>query len=89
MTRSEIDRHRNVVLLGSGTADRLFENLDPIDRRIKIQGIPFRVVGVSRPKGSTFGRSNEFQNIHLKISPLKKKKGEKKKWVFRRHGGGM
>ena len=59
MTRSEVDRHRNVVVLGSGTADRLFENLDPIDRRIKIQGVPFRVVGVSRPKGSTFGRSQD------------------------------
>lgn len=66
MTGSEVDRKRNVVVLGWETADRLFEELDPIDRRIKIQGVPFRVVGVSRPKGSTFGRSqDEFAVIPL------------------------
>ena len=46
--------------------DRLCAELDPIDRRIKIQGVPFRVVGVSRALGSTFGMSqDEFAIIPL------------------------
>ena len=59
MTPSEVQRRRNVTVLGAETAERLFETLDPIDREIRIQGVPFRVVGVSRPVGSTFGISQD------------------------------
>ena len=66
MTPSEVRRRRNVTVLGAETAERLFETLDPIDREIRIQGVPFRVVGVSRPIGSTFGVSqDEFAIIPL------------------------
>ena len=66
MTETEVSRKRNVAVLGYDTADRLFGELDPIERRIKIQGIPFRVVGVSRARGSTFGQSqDEFAIIPL------------------------
>ena len=66
MTPSEVRRKRNVAVLGWETADRLFEGLDPIDRRVKIHGVPFRVVGVSRPRGSTFGQSlDEFAVVPL------------------------
>ena len=66
MTETEVSRKRNVAVLGYETADRLFSELDPIDRRIKIQGVSFRVVGVSRALGSTFGVSqDEFAIIPL------------------------
>ncbi len=66
MTPTEVQRRRNVTVLGAETAERLFETLDPIDREIRIQGVPFRVVGVSRPVGSTFGVSqDEFAIIPL------------------------
>lgn len=62
----EIDRSRPVVLLGWGTADRLFGEADPIDKMVKIAGVHFRVVGVSEQKGSTFGQSqDEFAIIPL------------------------
>jgi putative ABC transport system permease protein len=63
---SEVDRNRNVVLLGWGTADRLFGPLNPIDRTIKIEGIHFRVIGVNEKKGAVFGQSqDEFAVIPL------------------------
>ena len=66
MTPAEVRRKRNVAVLGWDTADRLFEGIDPIDRRVKIRGVPFRVVGVSRPQGSTFGQSlDEFAVVPL------------------------
>ena len=66
MTPSEVRRKRNVAVLGWDTADRLFGALDPIGRRVKIRGVPFRVVGVSRPQGSTFGQSqDEFAVVPL------------------------
>ncbi len=66
MTPTEVQRRRNVTVLGAEAADRLFETLDPIDREVRIQGVPFRVVGVSRAVGSTFGVSqDEFAIIPL------------------------
>jgi putative ABC transport system permease protein len=66
MTPTEVRRKRNVAVLGWDTADRLFGSLDPIDRQVKIRGVPFRVVGVSRPQGSTFGQSqDEFAVVPL------------------------
>ena len=63
---SEIDRNRNVVLLGWGTADRLFGQRNPIDQIIKLEGIHFRVVGVNEKKGAIFGQSqDEFAVIPL------------------------
>ena len=66
MTPTEVRRKRNVAVLGWDTADRLFGSLDPIDRQVRIRGVPFRVVGVSRPQGSTFGQSqDEFAIVPL------------------------
>jgi putative ABC transport system permease protein len=65
-TPSEVTRRRNVALLGWATADRLFGTTDPVDRTIKVQGVHFRVVGVSESKGSMFGQSqDEFVVIPL------------------------
>jgi putative ABC transport system permease protein len=66
VTPSEVTRRRNVVLLGWGTADRLFGRNNPLDQVIKIDGVHFRVVGVNEKKGSVFGQSqDEFAVIPL------------------------
>ena len=68
ITPSEVDRKRGVTVLGWATADRLFGQVDPLDRLVKIQGVHFRVVGVSERKGSVFGRSqDEFAIIPLGV----------------------
>ena len=59
INRTEVDRNRGVALLGAETADRLFDRLDPMDRRIKVQGVNFRVVGVSEPTLAAFGQSQD------------------------------
>jgi len=65
-TSTEVDRNRPVAVLGWDTADRLFGQIDPLERTIKVQGVHFRVVGVSEPTGSTFGQSqDEFVIIPL------------------------
>jgi putative ABC transport system permease protein len=59
MRPTEVERNRGVAILGADTAERLFAQLDPVDRTIKIQGVNFRVVGVSAPTPSTFGVSQD------------------------------
>jgi putative ABC transport system permease protein len=58
-TPSEVRRKHKVVVLGSEAAERLFETTNPLDRQVKIQGVNFRVIGVSQPKGSMFGQSQD------------------------------
>jgi putative ABC transport system permease protein len=57
MTPTEVARNRPVVLLGWDVADQIFGDINPLDKVIKIEGVHFRVVGVSTRKGAVFGAS--------------------------------
>ena len=57
MSAIEVERNHPVVLLGWGVADQLFGEVSPLDHTILIQGVHFRVVGVSERKGGMFGSS--------------------------------
>ena len=59
MSQVEVDRGQQVAMLGWGLADRLFGEINPLDKTIKIAGINFRVVGISEQKGSFFGNSQD------------------------------
>jgi putative ABC transport system permease protein len=59
MSTIEVERGQLVTILGYSLADRLFGEIEPIDKTIKIAGIGFRVVGVSEKKGSFFGDSQD------------------------------
>jgi len=67
MSPTEVDTARPVVVLGWRTADRLFgTDFDPLDKTIQIEGIHFRVVGVSAKRGTLLGQSqDEFAVIPL------------------------
>ena len=49
--KSDLDAMTRVAVLGSMTAEDLFQGGDPIGQIIKIQRAPFRVVGVLEEKG--------------------------------------
>jgi putative ABC transport system permease protein len=67
MAPTEVETSRPVVVLGWGTADRLFGvNVDPLEKIIQIEGVHFRVVGVSAKRGTLLGQSqDEFAVIPL------------------------
>jgi putative ABC transport system permease protein len=57
MSAVEVDRSRPVTILGTDTATRLFGDGNPLDQTIQIEGVHFRVVGVSKKKGGFLGMS--------------------------------
>ena len=60
MSVTEVEVERPVVVLGWQTADRLFgEEIAPLDKIIQIEGVHFRVVGVSAKRGSLLGQSQD------------------------------
>ena len=59
MSAVEVDRAQPVTLVGYEIADRLFGKTNPIGKSIRVAGISFRVVGVSKKKGGFFGQSQD------------------------------
>jgi putative ABC transport system permease protein len=56
---NEIDvrQRRNVVVVGADVAKKLFEEVDPVGREVRIHGELFTIVGVVAPKGRVLGQS--------------------------------
>lgn len=55
----ENELRTKVVVLGSDTAETLFENQNPIDQSIKIGGVSYRVIGVLKSVGTSMGSSGD------------------------------
>ena len=65
---AEFDNRKMVTVLGADAADRLFGALDPIDKIVQLNGLPFRVVGITAKAGSLFGQSqDEYAVIPLSV----------------------
>jgi putative ABC transport system permease protein len=70
-TSLESNGGRNVAVLGSVVADHLFERKDPLAQEIKIDGIPFRVVGVLDKQGSNMlGNFNPDNQVYMPIGAV-------------------
>ena len=66
MSPTEVESARPVTVVGWQIADRLFGNLDPLEKTIQIEGVHFRIVGVSAKRGSLLGQpQDEFAIISL------------------------
>jgi putative ABC transport system permease protein len=67
MSATEVESARPVAVIGWQTADRLFgADVDPLEKTLQIEGIHFRVVGVSAKRGALLGNSqDEFAVIPL------------------------
>jgi putative ABC transport system permease protein len=62
---------RNVAVLGSEVAAHLFEKQDPLGNEVKIDGIPFRVVGVLEKQGSNLlGNFNPDNQVYIPIGTV-------------------
>jgi putative ABC transport system permease protein len=59
ITAVEVERARPVAIIGWDVADRLFGETNPLDKPIRIAGIQFRVVGVSKRRGAVFGQPQD------------------------------
>ncbi|MES2903563.1 MAG: ABC transporter permease [Pseudomonadota bacterium] len=70
VTNSEIDNGRmiadadvqsaaRVIVLGQTVATKLFGDSDPVGETVRVDKVPFRVVGVLTAKGSSLGNDND------------------------------
>ncbi|MDT8323355.1 MAG: ABC transporter permease [Bacteroidota bacterium] len=51
----ELEYARNVVVVGQGVVDMLFPSEFPLEKEVRVDGVPMRIIGVVEPKGGMFG----------------------------------
>jgi len=51
----DVGHSRNVAVIGSEIAANLFENEDPLGSKIRIEGRPYKVIGILEKKGNLLG----------------------------------
>ena len=60
-TGFDISNNTYSCILGSDFEKELFKDTNPIDKIISIRGAKFKVIGVLKEKGSTFGNSQDLR----------------------------
>ncbi len=58
----DITNNVNVCVIGSDMTKELLKDVDPIDQYIQIKGMKFKIIGVLKEEGSTFGN-----NVDLRV----------------------
>jgi putative ABC transport system permease protein len=72
-TEADLKSAAQVCLVGQTIVDNLFQTRSPVGERVRVKGLPFRVVGVLERKGaSTFG-SDQDDVLLLPWTTCKKK----------------
>jgi len=56
---TDYQHNARVCVIGQDLVDKLFANVDPLDKEVSLAGLPFRVIGVMEKVGSTFGQSQD------------------------------
>lgn len=51
ITRGDVRAHRHVLVIGAKVEERLFGRSSALGKTVRLEGYPFRIVGVSVPKG--------------------------------------
>jgi putative ABC transport system permease protein len=58
-TDTEVRRHISVTFIGEDVNQRFFAGVDPIGKKLSVDGVQYEVIGVAKAKGSVFGQSQD------------------------------
>lgn len=53
----EVDNSSYVCVIGWELREKFYDGVDPVGKYLKVQGVPFKIVGVEEKRGSMFGQS--------------------------------
>ncbi|MBC5833360.1 FtsX-like permease family protein [Flavobacterium sp. F372] len=59
----DVDNNNYVCIVGANFKDGLFEGINPIDKTISVRGAKFKVIGLLKEKGATFGNNQDLRVI--------------------------
>jgi putative ABC transport system permease protein len=59
ITDADVRTAARVIVLGPSVATKLFGGFDPVGQMVRVNKVPFTVVGILESKGSSFGSDND------------------------------
>ena len=68
-TAQDLTRSNQVVVIGPELAKRLFEQQNPLGKKVRIKGVSFQVIGVMEPKGSLM-ESNQDEAAFIPLTTM-------------------
>ncbi len=72
-TQSDVDSANNVAVIGETVRKNLFGATDPLGQTIRINNLPFKVVGVLELKGTSMMGDDQDDTIVVPVTTLQKK----------------
>lgn len=70
LTKTEANANRNLCVLGSEVAEKLFVNESPLGRRISIADQTLEVIGVLEKRGSVLGQMNLDTQVIIPVQKM-------------------
>jgi putative ABC transport system permease protein len=58
-TDTDEEHASRVAIIGTDIQDHLFTGINPVGQELRVDGMPYTVIGVSEKQGSTFGASQD------------------------------
>jgi len=58
-TETDEEHASRVAIIGTDIQDHLFAGINPIGQELRVDGMPYTVIGVSEKQGKTFGQSQD------------------------------
>ena len=71
ITEYDLNERSNVCVLAQDVVRALFPAEEPLDKEVRIEGRPFRVVGIMEPLGNFFGQSRD-NAVFIPLSTFEK-----------------
>jgi putative ABC transport system permease protein len=59
ITEADMQNTTSVAIIGTDIVDNLLPGMDPIGKEIRVDGIPYQVIGVGKKEGKTLGQSRD------------------------------
>lgn len=59
----DVSNSNNVCVIGSDLKKALLENVNPLGKTLSVRGAKFKVIGVLKSKGSTFGNNQDLRML--------------------------
>jgi putative ABC transport system permease protein len=59
LTEGDVDHGVHSVVVGADVVDDVMDDGDPLGKEIRVDGVPYTVVGVGERQGKTFGQSQD------------------------------
>lgn len=66
----DVNAGARVLVIGTEVAEHFFKGLDPIGRELRVNGVPYEIIGMIEKQGSVFGFSLDRLAIGPYTSPL-------------------